>query len=153
MRPQYKFTLIWNGTCYAYVICFTFQFYFLFYQKELPSLVYVYWPLAARRRNFHFVVSCIFALPRTILSALWWTMESLQIFWGNTYVTGFRRLFYIVSPNETIFETEEEVPKYVNEVSWMIKMTLLITTPGSCSLTWKWNTVHYVCHQCHQSEW
>ena len=31
-------------------------------------------------------------------------------------VTGFRRLFYAVSPNETSFETMEEVPEYVVEV-------------------------------------
>lgn len=32
-------------------------------------------------------------------------------------VTGYRRMFYIVSPNETSFKFVEDVPKYIDEVS------------------------------------
>lgn len=36
------------------------------------------------------------------------------------FVTGMRRMFYIVSPNETSFKTADEVPKYINEVCLQI---------------------------------
>lgn len=35
----------------------------------------------------------------------------------NPVVTRVRRLFILVTPNETSFEKLEEVPNYVNEVS------------------------------------
>jgi len=35
----------------------------------------------------------------------------------NPVVTGIRRLFILVSPNETSFEKIEHVPDYVDEVS------------------------------------
>ena len=44
-------------------------------------------------------------------------MESLETFWKNKHVTGVRRLFYLVSPNETSFGNLEESPQYVDEVS------------------------------------
>ena len=45
-------------------------------------------------------------------------MESLQTIWENKHVTGFRRFFYLVSPNETTFDNLEEIPQYVDDVSW-----------------------------------
>ena len=45
-------------------------------------------------------------------------MESLQTIWKNKHVTGFRRFFYVVSPNETTFDNLEEIPQYVDDVSW-----------------------------------
>lgn len=44
-------------------------------------------------------------------------MENLQAFWQNKHVAAFRRLFYLVSPNETSFETIAEVPEYVNQAA------------------------------------
>ncbi|KAK7480947.1 hypothetical protein BaRGS_00027762, partial [Batillaria attramentaria] len=41
----------------------------------------------------------------------------LEAVWKNKHVTGFRRLFYLVSPNETSFETLDEIPEYVNEAA------------------------------------
>lgn len=32
------------------------------------------------------------------------------------FFTGIRRMFYILSPNETAFRTPEDVPQYINEV-------------------------------------
>ncbi|KAK7088891.1 alkylglycerol monooxygenase-like [Littorina saxatilis] len=44
-------------------------------------------------------------------------MEALQDIWFNKPVTAYRRLFYLVTPNETSFESLEEVPEYVNEAA------------------------------------
>ena len=34
-------------------------------------------------------------------------------------ITGLRRFLYLVSPNESSFQTEAEVPRYLNEVSFI----------------------------------
>ena len=46
-------------------------------------------------------------------------METLQTIWKDKHVTGFRRFFYLVSPNETTFDNLDEIPQYVDDVSWM----------------------------------
>ncbi|XP_060607517.1 alkylglycerol monooxygenase-like [Ruditapes philippinarum] len=44
------------------------------------------------------------------------------------FVTGMRRLFYVVSPNETTFRTPEEVPKYINEATPFFFVFMAIET-------------------------
>lgn len=46
--------------------------------------------------------------------------ESLESFWKNKHVTGFRRLVYLVSPNETSFKDIKDVPAIRDEVCKII---------------------------------
>ena len=38
------------------------------------------------------------------------------------FMTGMRRMFYAVTPNETSFETREETPEIINEVTFVINV-------------------------------
>lgn len=74
-------------------------------------------PLTISWPTFTFLFS-IAQSSRTPLKVQLWTMESLQTIWQNKHVTGFRRFFYLVTPNETTFDNLEEIPQYVDDVSW-----------------------------------
>ncbi|XP_078686786.1 alkylglycerol monooxygenase-like [Branchiostoma floridae x Branchiostoma belcheri] len=45
---------------------------------------------------------------------------------GPSFLTGFRRLFYLVTPNETTFQTREEVPQYIEQATPFFIMMILV---------------------------
>lgn len=53
-------------------------------------------------------------------------METVKTVLSNTFVTKFRHLFYLVSPNETSFETVQEVPEYVVQAAPYFLICLLL---------------------------
>ncbi|XP_066272097.1 alkylglycerol monooxygenase-like [Branchiostoma lanceolatum] len=45
---------------------------------------------------------------------------------GPSFLTGFRRLFYLVTPNETTFQTREEVPEYIEQATPFFIVMILV---------------------------
>ena len=76
---------------------------------KLPPLYALYkWDFMQTKLKVH---KC---QPKKDSSETGWKMAGIL---KNPVVTGIRRLFILVSPNETSFEKIEHVPDYVDEVS------------------------------------